>query len=233
MIGHSDEKKGYKLLSNGKFIVNRDVIFYETESKSAEEIEYLLKKLETKGDKRKGNIPSQPNSQNWYELDFPSFEDDSSNPSTSPTHSGSSSSSSESPSSSSSSDNDSLPLESGVDQRTSIYINPIYNDGDFLESQASEHQLPKWAIQFLKDVRPNEKNKTGTRGSTKNEGNLSLITNDFTKPSMYKEAVKYKEWKQAMIKEYKECPNPTKLYATKQVHMLLPTLICILIQLKK
>jgi hypothetical protein len=45
MIGYSDEKKGYQNLSNEKFIVRRDVIFYETESKSAEEIESLLQKL--------------------------------------------------------------------------------------------------------------------------------------------------------------------------------------------
>jgi len=35
MIGYSDEKKGYRLLTNGKIIVSRDVVFYETESKSA------------------------------------------------------------------------------------------------------------------------------------------------------------------------------------------------------
>jgi hypothetical protein len=48
MIGYSDEKKGYRLLSDGKFIVSRDVIFDENESKSADEIESLLQKLEAK-----------------------------------------------------------------------------------------------------------------------------------------------------------------------------------------
>jgi hypothetical protein len=72
MIGYSDEKKGYRIFSNGKFIVSRDVVFYETESKSAEEIESLLQKLETKGNHRKGKVQYQPNSHNWYELDFPS-----------------------------------------------------------------------------------------------------------------------------------------------------------------
>jgi len=141
MIGYSDEKKGYRLLTNGKFIVSRDVIFYETESKSAEEIENLLHKLETKGSKRNGKMQSQPTSPNWYELDFPSSEDESSSPSTSTTSSGSSSSSSASPSSSSSSDSDSP--HSSPERRTSVYINPLYNDGDFSESQTSEHQLPK------------------------------------------------------------------------------------------
>jgi hypothetical protein len=99
MIRYSDEKKGYQILSNGKFIVRRDVVFDETESKSAEEIESLLQKLENKGNKRKGKMQSQQNSHNWYELDFPSFEDDTSSPFTSKTSSGSSSSSSDSPSS--------------------------------------------------------------------------------------------------------------------------------------
>ena len=58
-------------MSNGKFIVSRDVIFDENESKSVEEVESILQKLETKGD-----LQSQPNSQNWYELEFPSSEND-------------------------------------------------------------------------------------------------------------------------------------------------------------
>ena len=134
--------------------MSKDVIFDEIESKSAEEIESLLQKLETKGSQRKGNMQSQPNSRNWYELDFPSSQDDSSSPSTSTTPSRSSSSSSTHPSNSGSSDSDSL--ESSTDRRTSVYINPLYNDGDFSESQTSEHQLPKWEVQLLKDVRPDE-----------------------------------------------------------------------------
>ena len=38
MIGYSDEKKGYRLLTNGKFIVSRDVIFMKHKVK-------VLKKL--------------------------------------------------------------------------------------------------------------------------------------------------------------------------------------------
>jgi len=49
MIGYFEEKKGYHILTNEKFIVSRDVIFDELESKSVEEIEILLQKLETKG----------------------------------------------------------------------------------------------------------------------------------------------------------------------------------------
>jgi len=45
----------------------------------------------------------------------------------------------------------------------------------------------------LKDVKPNEQNKTGTRKSHRSEENFALIANDFTKPSTYKELVKHKE----------------------------------------
>ena len=48
LIGYSDEKKGYRLLLDGNFIVSRDVIFYETESLSVEEIEKQLSHLEEK-----------------------------------------------------------------------------------------------------------------------------------------------------------------------------------------
>ena len=141
------------------------MIFDENESKSLEEVESILQKLETKNDKINGNLQSQPNSQNWYELEFPSSENDSSSSSSSAASSGSSGSSSKYPSSNSSSDNDSLPPEPAVDQQTSVYINPLYNDGDFSQYQTSEHQLPKWAVQIFKDVRPNEQNKIGIRGS--------------------------------------------------------------------
>ena len=50
MIGYSNEKKRYQLFTNGKFIVSRDVIFDENESKSAEEVVSLVQKLETKSD---------------------------------------------------------------------------------------------------------------------------------------------------------------------------------------
>ena len=37
-----------------------------------------------------------------------------------------------------------------------------------------------------------QQNKTGRRGPQRNEGNFSLIANDFTEPSTYQEAVKHK-----------------------------------------
>ena len=80
--------------------------------KKSEETERLLQKLETKGSRRKRNTQSQPNSPNWYKLDFPSSKDDSSSPSTSTTPTRSSSNSSTSPRSSYSSDSGSPPPES-------------------------------------------------------------------------------------------------------------------------
>ena len=60
MIWYFDEKKGHRLLSNGKFTISRDVIFDKNESKSVEEIDKLLQNLETTGDKRKRNMQGQP-----------------------------------------------------------------------------------------------------------------------------------------------------------------------------
>jgi hypothetical protein len=48
LIGYSDEKKGYKLLSNGKFIISRDVVFDETENQTTREIDNLLSHFEKK-----------------------------------------------------------------------------------------------------------------------------------------------------------------------------------------
>ena len=101
------------------------MIFDENESKSAKEVESILQKLETKSDKRNGNLQSQTTSQNWYELEFPSSENDSSSLSSSSAPSGSSSTSSNSPSNNSSSDNDYLLPELVVDKKTSVYINPL------------------------------------------------------------------------------------------------------------
>jgi hypothetical protein len=54
----------------------------------------------------------------------------------------------------------------------------------------------------LKDVKPDEQNKIGTRSSMREEEKFSLITNDCTEPSTFKEVVKHKEWKKTMIDEY-------------------------------
>jgi hypothetical protein len=73
-IGYSDEKKGYRLLSDGKFIVSRDVIFYETESKNFNEINHLLSCLEQKNTKGKGKLKKKPRKPFWFEKDFVSSE---------------------------------------------------------------------------------------------------------------------------------------------------------------
>jgi len=48
----------------------------------------------------------------------------------------------------------------------------------------------------LKDVGPYKQNKIGTIISTREEQIFSLVTNDFTDPSTFKEAVKVQEWKE-------------------------------------
>ncbi len=62
LLGYSDEKKGYRLLSSGKFIISRDVIFDETESQNADEIDNLLSHLEKKLTKGKSIHTEKPNS---------------------------------------------------------------------------------------------------------------------------------------------------------------------------
>ena len=58
-----------------------------------------------------------------------------------------------------------------------------------------------------------------------------MIENDFTQPSTYKEAIKHKEWKQAMIEEYQtvidnntwklvDCPTSVKPIRWKWVYRI-------------
>ena len=69
-IGYFDQKKGYRLLSDGKFIVSRDVIFDETESAISDEINHLLSQLEKKNIKTKGKLKNKPVQSLWFEKDF-------------------------------------------------------------------------------------------------------------------------------------------------------------------
>jgi len=100
----------------------------------------------------------------------------------------------ESPSSSSL-DDDTPPLNASEERRSFVFINPIFNNGENSNPQTSQHQLPKWDVQLLKDVRLDERNKTGTRSSNRNEEIFSLVSHDFTEPSTFKEVVKHEEWK--------------------------------------
>ena len=72
-IGYFDEKKGYRLLSDGKFIVIRDVIFDENESKIFDDINNLLSPLEKKKTKGKGKL-NKSKKTFWFEKDFVSLE---------------------------------------------------------------------------------------------------------------------------------------------------------------
>ena len=81
----------------------------------------------------------------------------------------------------------------------------------------------------MKDVKPDEQNKTGIRQKHRSEATFTLLAHDFTEPSTYKEAVKHKEWQQAMIDEYRsvidnhtwklvDCPPNVKLIGRKWVY---------------
>ncbi len=84
---------------------------------------------------------------------------------------------------------------------------------------------------IFEGFRPDEKNKTGTWISQRNEENFALVTNVFTEPSTYKEAIKHIGWKNSMVEEYKEvienntwklvyCPNNVKPIGWKCVYRI-------------
>jgi hypothetical protein len=56
LIGCKCVYRVYRFLSDGKFIFNGDVIFYETESNNLDEINHLLNSLEKKNTKGKGKL---------------------------------------------------------------------------------------------------------------------------------------------------------------------------------
>ena len=72
LIGYSNEKKGYRLLSDGEFIVSRDVIFDETKSLSVEEVEKQLSHLEEKVTKEQIRMPHLNKTRNEQWSDFTS-----------------------------------------------------------------------------------------------------------------------------------------------------------------
>jgi hypothetical protein len=86
LIGYSDENKGYRLLSSGKFIISWDVVFDEIKNQIVEEIDNLLSHLEKKVTQDKTIHQRKPNwiekdlapNMNVQELDNSSLDDDSS-----------------------------------------------------------------------------------------------------------------------------------------------------------
>jgi hypothetical protein len=195
-IGYSDEKKGYRLLSDGKIIICRDANFDETESKNFDEINHLLSRLEKKNAKGKGKF-NKSKKTFWFEKDFVSLEDISS----SKISYDSSDNETTKDSSDIESSKESSPTSDTLDERrASFFENPLFNNnnGD-LDPQSPQHKRPKWGEQLLKDVHLDEINKTGTRGSSRSKDNFSHAS---TEPTSFVEAVGHKEWKEAMINEY-------------------------------
>jgi hypothetical protein len=155
--------------------------------------------LDKQVDKEKIRMHNQPSQQCWFEIDWTSSEHDNSSSSLP----SSSSHILSKFSSSSSSKNETPPPDTLEERRAYAFINPILNNGDNSDPQMSQHQLPKWDIQLLKDVKPYERNKIGIRSSNMDEESFSLVSNDFTEPLTFKEVVKHEEWKNAMVDEYK------------------------------
>jgi hypothetical protein len=73
-IGYSNEKKGCRLLLDGKFIVSGDVIFDETKSNILDEINHLHSRLEKINTKGKGKL-NKSKKTFWFENDFVSPKD--------------------------------------------------------------------------------------------------------------------------------------------------------------
>jgi hypothetical protein len=95
--------------------------------------------LEKQVDKEKIMMHNQPSQQRWFEIDLTSskHEDSSSSlPS-------SSSQTSSEYSSSSSLDDDTPPLNASEERRSFVFINSIFNNGENLDPQTSQHELPK------------------------------------------------------------------------------------------
>jgi hypothetical protein len=108
--------------------------------------------LDKQVDKEKIMMHNQPSEQRWFEIDWTSSEHEISSSSlpSSPSQTSSQSSSE------SSSDNETPCLDTSKERRTSVFINPIFNNGDNSDPQTSQNQLPKWDIQRLKYMRPDE-----------------------------------------------------------------------------
>jgi hypothetical protein len=194
-IGCSEEKKGYRLLSDGKFIVSRDVIFYEIESNGLDEINHLLSCLDKKNNKDKGKF-NKSKQAFWFEKDLVTLEDIS--------LSKSSFDSSDNESKKYSSDTESSKVSSPTsdildERRASIFENPLFNNNGDSDPQSPQHKKPKWAEQLLKDVYSDEMNKIGTRGSSRVEANFAHAS---IEPTSFAEAAEHKEWQEAMINEY-------------------------------
>jgi hypothetical protein len=186
-IGYSDEKKGYRLILDGKFIVNRDVIFDETESNILDEINHLLSHLEKKNTKGKGKF-NKSKKAFWFEKHFVTLEDIS----LSKISFDLSDNEMKKESFDTKSSKVSSPTSDISDERrASFFENPLFNYNGDSNPQSPQHKKPKWVEQLLKDVHSDEMNKIGTRGSSRVEDNFSHAS---IEPTYFAEAIEHKEW---------------------------------------
>ena len=118
-------------------------------------------------------------------------------------------------------------------ERSSFYIyqNQLFYNNDQTETSAEStlHQRPKWAIQVINVVHPDEVNKTGTRISSTQEPNDASFAS--TKPDSFSKAMKQKEQKESMLSEYNsilenstwklvDCPSNVKPRGCKWVYQI-------------
>jgi hypothetical protein len=194
-IRYSDEKKGYRFISDGKFIVSIDVIFYETESNNLDQINHLLSHLEKKNIKGKGKF-DKSKKEFFFEKDFFTPEDISLSKSYFDSY--------DNETTKDSFDTESSKLSSPTsdisdERRASFFENPLFNNNGDSDPQSPQHKKPKWAEQLLKYVHSDEMNKIGTIGSSRAEANFSQAS---IEPTSFVEAAGHKEWKEAMINDY-------------------------------
>jgi hypothetical protein len=85
------------------------------------------------------------------------------------------------------------------ERRASFFENHIFNNNGDSDPKSPQHKKPKWPEKILKDVHSYEMNKTGTRGSSREEANFSHAS---IEPTYFDEATGHKEWQEEMINEY-------------------------------
>jgi hypothetical protein len=139
LVGYSEQKKGYRLLSGRNLLLARDVVFDETKSLSADEIEKQLSQLEKKVTKEQQRLQSKNKSKDdqWFEMAWTSDEQVEGEESTNSS-------------------------QVNLEDSTQVNIDNGSLDGN-LSPSAVAHKTPKWETQVLKEVKSDEKHKTGTR----------------------------------------------------------------------
>jgi hypothetical protein len=175
LVGYSEQKKGYRLLSTEKLLL-AGMFFMKQKSVRAEEIEKLLSQLEQKVTKKQQMLQHLNKSKDvqWFEMVWTSDKQGEGEESTNSS-------------------------QVNLEDSTQVNIDNGFLDGNLSPSIVA-HKTPKWETQVLKEVRSDEKHKTGTRS----QQNLDSFNFALTviEPSTFAEAIEYDEWRNEMQCEY-------------------------------